>query len=43
MSRIYQICTKCIMDTTDPDIWFDDNWVCSHCHHYKNILDEVVA
>jgi len=26
------------MDTTDPDIWFDDDGVCSHCHHYENII-----
>jgi len=27
----YQICTRCVMDTTDPDIVFDDNGVCNHC------------
>lgn len=30
----YQICTRCIMDTSDPDITFDDKGVCSHCHEY---------
>jgi N-acetyl sugar amidotransferase len=29
--RIYQICVKCVMDTSDPDISFDANGVCSHC------------
>jgi len=26
------------MDTTDPDIRFDDEGVCSHCHHYESII-----
>jgi len=35
----YQICSNCIMDTTDPGITFDENGVCDHCHNfYKNIL-----
>jgi N-acetyl sugar amidotransferase len=25
------------MDTTDPDIWFDDAGVCSNCHRYDGI------
>ena len=27
----YQICTRCVMDTSDPDIVFDKNGVCNHC------------
>lgn len=27
----YRICTRCIMDTSDPDITFSDNGECSHC------------
>jgi hypothetical protein len=27
----YRICTRCIMDTSDPDIVFDDNGWCNHC------------
>jgi N-acetyl sugar amidotransferase len=34
MSRPYQICTRCIMDTSDPEIVFDADGVCHHCHHY---------
>lgn len=34
----YRICTKCIMDTTDPLIDFDSNGVCNHCNNFeKNI------
>src|SRR5688572_25813349 len=32
--RPYQICTRCIMDTSDPEITFDDQGVCNHCHEY---------
>ena len=30
-------CSRCIMDTTDPDIDFDAEGVCSHCHRYDRI------
>jgi N-acetyl sugar amidotransferase len=29
-----QICTRCIMDTSDPEIRFDQNGVCNHCHKF---------
>ncbi|TMI66454.1 MAG: N-acetyl sugar amidotransferase [Bacteroidetes bacterium] len=31
MNRTYQVCTRCVMDTTDPEIVFDENGVCNHC------------
>lgn len=34
----YQICTRCIMDTSDPDITFDLNGVCSNCVDYDRRL-----
>jgi N-acetyl sugar amidotransferase len=30
----YQICTRCVMDTSDPEIRFDANGVCSHCDEF---------
>jgi N-acetyl sugar amidotransferase len=30
----YQVCTRCVMDTTDPAIQFDSNGVCDHCHDF---------
>ncbi len=30
--RPYQICKQCIMDTTDPDIYFDSEGICCYCH-----------
>ncbi len=38
----YQICTRCIMDTTDPDIMFDEQGVCQHCHRYDVELPKRV-
>jgi len=32
----YQICTNCVMDTTDPNITFDENGVCDHCQDFHN-------
>lgn len=34
----YQICTRCVMDTTDPDIIFDEKGVCNHCHMYDELM-----
>ena len=39
MEREYQICSNCVMDTTDSKIVFDDQGVCDHCNtYYKDIL-----
>lgn len=29
-----RVCTRCVMDTSDPDIAFDAEGVCHHCHDY---------
>lgn len=34
MARPYQICVRCIMDTSDPEIVFDSDGICSHCKTY---------
>ncbi len=34
MRNNYQICTRCIMDTTDCDIQFDEHGICNHCRTY---------
>lgn len=34
--REYQICTNCVMDTTDSMIQFDENGVCDHCNTFYN-------
>lgn len=40
--RKYQVCTNCVMDTTDSLIKFDINGVCDHCNSFnKKILSDV--
>ena len=36
----YKTCTRCIMDTTDPDIVFDADGVCNHCHRYDRVAGQ---
>lgn len=37
----YQICTNCVMDTSDSDIKFDEKGVCERCNeYYDNILPD---
>lgn len=33
----YQICARCIMDTSDPEISFDENGVCNHCRRFDEV------
>jgi len=35
-TRKYQICTNCVMDTTDAKITFDAKGVCDHCVDFNN-------
>lgn len=35
------ICAKCVMDTTDPDITFNEVGVCNHCTHYDKQMDQL--
>ncbi|HPN85170.1 MAG TPA: N-acetyl sugar amidotransferase [Victivallales bacterium] len=38
LNRNHQICTNCVMDTTDSKISFDEKGVCDHCNDfYKNV------
>jgi len=34
MPREYQICSNCVMDTSDSKITFDEKGVCDHCNTY---------
>ncbi|MBV9551134.1 MAG: N-acetyl sugar amidotransferase [Alphaproteobacteria bacterium] len=37
--RPYQLCTNCVMDTTDSKIVFDEKGVCDHCNtFYRDVL-----
>lgn len=41
--RPYQICARCIMDTTDPDISFDESGICSHCRAYEVAIEGLTV
>src|SRR5262245_22239999 len=36
------ICTRCVMDTSDPSIEFDEQGVCNHCHMYDHLVQRFV-
>lgn len=40
--RPYQVCARCIMDTSDPDIEFDESGVCNHCRTYFHRVEKEV-
>ena len=40
MNKDYQVCSRCVMDTTDPEITFDNEGVCNYCRYLENVLPE---
>ncbi|TRX34811.1 N-acetyl sugar amidotransferase [Flavobacterium sp. ZT3R18] len=36
----YKICNRCIMDTTDSDIVFDEQGICNHCKRAETLIKE---
>ena len=36
--RPYQICSNCIMDTSDPRIIFDQNGECEYCNNFMKVI-----
>ena len=42
MSQDYQICSHCVMDTSDPGITFDESGVCNHCREYTDLFKPIV-
>lgn len=37
MEKKYQMCSNCVMDTTDSEIIFDEKGVCNHCRNYAEV------
>lgn len=33
----YRVCTRCVMDSSDPGITFDERGVCSSCKRYEEV------
>ena len=42
-NRKYQICSRCVMDTTDKSIIFDENGICDHCLNFKNKIEKKIG
>jgi N-acetyl sugar amidotransferase len=38
MTRPYQICTSCIMDTSDSKIAFNSDGICEYCENYRTSI-----
>lgn len=38
----HRICNRCIMDTSDPTITFDERGVCNHCRRYGDVVADYV-
>jgi N-acetyl sugar amidotransferase len=41
-TREYQQCTRCVMDTTDPQIKFDDTGQCNHCTEFITVRKKYI-
>lgn len=41
MKEEIQICTRCVMDTTDPDIEFNEEGICNHCIKSESIIKGI--
>ena len=41
-NNTHQICVRCIMDTTDSLIQFDEQGICSHCKSFDLKKDHVL-
>ena len=37
-NKRYQICSKTVMDTSDPGIKFDENGICDHVYDFENFV-----
>lgn len=42
MQNEYRICARCLMDTSDPEIQFDEHGVCNHCHDYDRLIKQRI-
>ena len=38
----YKICKRCVLDTTDKEITFDENGICNHCKSFEEKLKERI-
>lgn len=38
-NKQYQQCCRCVMDTSDPEIFFDTDGVCNHCVEFSRVAE----
>ena len=38
----YNMCSRCVMDTTDPKIYFNSKNECSHCQYFDKFISEKI-
>jgi len=36
----YRACTRCVMDITHPEIYFDEEGVCNHCRRFDEFTSK---
>lgn len=39
-SKKYNLCKRCVMDTSDPKIIFDQDGICNHCKEFDDITSK---
>lgn len=39
-NQLHRVCARCVMDTTDPEIYFDHSGICNHCHEFDNVISK---
>jgi len=42
MEREYKICSRCVMDSSDPCITFNEEGVCNHCTEYQQRAKTII-
>ena len=42
-AREYRVCVRCVMDTSDPYIEFDEKGLCNHCRSYGARASEFLS
>ncbi|MFT3748922.1 MAG: N-acetyl sugar amidotransferase [Agriterribacter sp.] len=41
INKPYQICCRCVMDSSDPDIDFDEQGICNHCRRFDELYKTI--
>lgn len=41
MNKRFIVCSRCVMDTSDPDIVFNEKGVCNHCIRYDAQMESL--